>query len=359
MKMKKILLLLPFLTLACTSELELPADGADEVLIVNGSLCSADSVHVVRLVSSSASEGIILPPAAKVTLFVNDVAKAESTAPSDEKAYMKSRSYKLECRFSPGDELRLTVETALGKCEVEGTVPAAPKVIDVRQGEAVELTYDDYGNVETRSFTRVFLTLSDPAGERNAYRVKARAMAVHELKDGPEGIGLPVGYKTAPAPADLTVYNLLEPAMQLPWSTNNPVNDFNVFSDDTFDGQTYSLDLCLRGKSGTSGKHLLFFSPPSVGSYYRDGVYYSDLWCSHQWLDVELEAIPYDTWRYIMAEEYDSEGPVIPLVYEPTLFPSNVKGGLGYVNISSATISTIQLPDVYFDVDHYPGGYIK
>ena len=104
----------------------------------------------------------------------------------------------------------------------------------------------------------------------------------------------------------------------------------------------------------------MFFSPPSVGSYYRDGVvYYSDLWCSHQWLDVELEAIPYDTWRYIMAEEYDSEGPVIPLVYEPTLFPSNVKGGLGYVSISSATISTIQLPDVYFDVDHYPGGYIK
>lgn len=359
MKMKKILLLLPFLTLACTSELELPADGPDKVLIVNGSLCSADSVHVVRIVSSSASEGIVQPPEAKVTLYVNGTAEAESTVPSDVKAYLKSRSYELECRFSPGDELRLTVETALGMCEVEETVPAAPKVIDARQGDAVELTYNDYGNVETRRFFRTFLTLSDPAGERNAYRVNIRARGQHELVEAIPKFGAAPGRKTDLESKSLVVYNLLEPSMRLPWDEMNPVNNFNICSDDSFDGERYTLNLCYRPESGS--RYLLCLRPPVISTYndIENDISYSEVWRTHQWLDITLEAIPYDTWRYFMAVEYDSNGPNIPLVYEPTLFPSNVKGGLGYVNISSGTIATLQLPDVYFDADHYAVGYIK
>lgn len=356
--MKKIFVLLPFLAVACTSELVLPVDGADEILVVNGSLCSSDSLHTVSIVSSSASKGIVSPPSdVRLDLYVNGVLKSSATEPEVDRE--KTRKYLLKCRFASGDHIRLTVESSLGLCEVEGIVPAAPEIVEARDGGYMELTYNDYGSTYTRVFSRVMLTLNDPSGEKNAYRVHFVARARHELIEAlPNGSGHAPGSIVTLDPKELPVFNMLEPSMRLPWKSLNSVNFFNVCSDNSFDGERYTLNLCIKKDSGST-RNLLAFSPPSAAASYQNGVEVSELWCTHQWLDVKLEAIPYDTWRYLMAVEYDSNGPVFPIVYEPTLFPSNVKGGLGYVNISSATVSTLELPDVWFDSSHWPDGYLK
>lgn len=361
--MKKIIMFLPFVALSCTSELVLPTEGADTVLVVNGSLCSSDTLHTITIVSSSAARGIVSPPeTVKLTLYVNGIREAVCSEPEKAKLYMKSRDYILRGKFAPGDDLYLTVESELGVCEVSGTAPALPDVLSVSYGDKVNLTYDDYGNRETKTFLKTFLTLADPGGERNAYRVNIQTRAQYVLvKEIRPDFGFKPGYTIELGPKSLDVFNLLEPAMRLPWNERDSVNDFNMCSDDSFDGQRYTLTLCLKMGTWGANTYSLGFNPPIISAYYdpENDIQYSELWCMHQWLDIKFESIPYDTWRYFMAVEYDSNGPALPIVYEPTLFPSNVKGGLGYVSISSATISTIQLPDVYFDVDHYPGGYIK
>lgn len=53
--MKKILFAISLLIClgACTEVMDLPSDGFGDLLIVNGSLCSADSLHTLSLHVSS------------------------------------------------------------------------------------------------------------------------------------------------------------------------------------------------------------------------------------------------------------------------------------------------------------------
>ena len=274
---------------------------------------------------------------------MNGSLAGESSVPS-EKSKVESY-YSVKAIFSAGDVVRVEAESGEGICVVEQTVPAAPELLGASLGDDVELSYNDYGNARTTTFRKIYLRLSDRAGQQNYYRVHVNAGGEEEctrglLPDSREG--RKIVYDTERQ----DILNLLEPVLKVPFATANPVNDFNIFSDESFEGEQYSLTLCWKYLSSK-----VMMSRPSIFGVYdpdtQDVI--SEEWIQRIWLSVVLEALPVDAYRYYMAVEYESNNNVIPLAYEPAVFPSNVEGGLGYVSISSASSRKISLPDRYFD----------
>ena len=59
--------------MSCDANLDLPAYSPDKILVMNGEVSTADTVHTIRLVGSSSSEGLFGVPDATVSIFVNDL----------------------------------------------------------------------------------------------------------------------------------------------------------------------------------------------------------------------------------------------------------------------------------------------
>ena len=59
--------------MSCDANLDLPAYSPDKILVMNGMVSTADTVHTIRLVGSSSSEGLFGIPDATVSIFVNDL----------------------------------------------------------------------------------------------------------------------------------------------------------------------------------------------------------------------------------------------------------------------------------------------
>ena len=347
--MKKIYCLFPLLILFCISceeQIQLPSDGTDMVMIVNGSLCSADTVHVLSLSASSVKEGMVVPPDAVVRMFVNGMQCCESSE-FREKMYYEGliHEYTLEGSFAPGDKVRIVVESSIGTCEIVQTAPPAPSVVGVSEGDEELLSYYEYGNMERRTFEKMYLTVKDPEGKGDVYRVKARVRSdlVLERSVSRGGSVYPPS-----STEQIEIFNLLEPVLRLPFSPLEAVNDFNIFCDDTFDGSQYTLTLCLNWKN--------HFARPTISGYTNDeGVNVSEIWVRHNELTLTVESLPQASYRYYIAVEYDTNNNTIPMAYEPSVFPSNVRGGLGYVNVSSGIELSLPLRDIWYDWDHIGG----
>lgn len=58
--------------------------------------------------------------------------------------------------------------------------------------------------------------------------------------------------------------------------------------------------------------------------------------------------------RYLKALNYLESDNYEEALMEPVIIPSNVKGGLGFVGISSETRMTMQLPDEIIDNENLP-----
>jgi len=353
--MKKILFAISLLIClgACTEVMDLPSDGFGDLLIVNGSLCSADSLHTLSLHVSSREKGIISPGEVRGKLYVNGTLRNDTLSYKGTKEDTTLCLLTFKAQFAPEDELKLVFESSVGICEVNESVPPLPVVAGASTGEDIVLSYSDYGNQETRSFHRFYLGVADAAGVDNAFRVSAyldgETECVEGIKD-PRYYSDQTGVKKSYDDEPVKLYNLLEPVLKLPWMSSESVNDFNIFSDESFAGGEYTLTLCWFGS---------LYHTPSLAGYYEGDTHKSEVWVSRAGVNVRLESIPVGYYRYLMAAEYDVTGAYLPLVYEPSFFPSNVEGGLGYVNVSSALEYRIPYPDRYYDSDHYYEGYVK
>ena len=112
-------------------------------------------------------------------------------------------------------------------------------------------------------------------------------------------------------------------------------NKYNVFTDGRFSGSTCTLKVYTQlYNNDYSGLYNVTRRSKSI--------------------TVRLLSISEAEFRYLKALNYLESDNYEEALMEPVIIPSNVKGGLGFVGISSETRMTMQLPDEIIDNENLP-----
>ena len=313
--------------MSCDANLDLPASSPDKILVMNGEVSTADTVHTIRLVGSSSSEGLFGVPDATVSIFVNDLLVDETSEPFDRQNY--TRFYKIKANVKAGDKVKVTADCEWTHVEASYTMQEAPVIVGVEEEEPVEMTYGELGHVSKAVFRRYMLDISDPAGIVNCYRISASLKVTKEILYDyyadlyPDRYYNHVGEKTEYANKEMVVFSLLEPVLNPGWATVSPIHDYNIFRDNVFDGKDYKLCLLLNDDDYMYNVRYQGFSFHDIFGFDMD-------------LRFCLESIDEKAFQYYSTVEYDRNGTWMPIEYNCSSYPSNVIGGLGYVSFNSA-----------------------
>ncbi len=314
--------------MSCEANLDLPASSPDKILVMNGMVSTADTVHTIRLVGSSSSEGLFGVPDATVSIFVNDLLVDETSEPFDRKDY--TRFYNIKANVKAGDKVKVTADCEWTHVEASCTMQEAPVIVGVEEEEEpVEMTYGEPGYVRKALFRKFMLGISDPAGIVNCYRISASVKVTKEILYDyyaalyPEYPYSHVGEKTEYADKELVVFNMLEPVLNPGWAAVEPIYDYNIFCDNVFDGKEYKLCLLLNDFDYMYNVRYQSYSSGDIHGFDMD-------------LRFCLESIDEKAFQYYSTVEYDRNGTWMPIEYNCSSYPSNVSGGLGYVSFNSA-----------------------
>lgn len=112
-------------------------------------------------------------------------------------------------------------------------------------------------------------------------------------------------------------------------------NKYNVFTDDRFSDATCTLKVYTQ-------------------LYHNYNLWLYNVTRRSKSITVRLLSISEAEFRYLKALNTLESGNYEEALMEPVMIPSNVKGGLGFVGISSETRMTMQLPDEIIDNENLP-----
>lgn len=284
---------LPAVLVSCTENLVLEAERPAQVLVLNSVVAPGSPVKVaVQRTVFVTDNHIKQPPIAnaQVMLTVNGQQQSPLTWDAAEELYASSYEPKA------GDHIAIRVKAGTDEASAEVEVPKLVPIDSlgfryVYYGHDKDLAYDT-GNSEIR----YLIKFNDPAEERNYYFIRL-------LKNG------------EPVSLNLTNEEVFKDAFAgingIDESSAIDASAGAAFSDDLFDGKTYTLRV----------GELIYTS--GEGSTWQDG-----------WRTVQLYSVSKDYYKYLTRIFNDgdlsiSENLAKVGLAEPTSFASNVEGGAG------------------------------
>lgn len=342
--MKKILpfLLLSVLVVSCYEEIIIPVGDEEPVAVMNAQLNTADTTHAIYL-SVSQKNRVRGMEGADVQVTVNGKKTLRATEVIDENDQRWTRwesLYAFEADLEPGDEVR--IDARKDAFHVTAAVIAPPAVdLSLIDTSTVRMSYMG----DTGDYLQVKLGFRDLPGD-SWYRVAACMESVYAYLDEDGN----------PSP----VYSGVQNWWMDPETGYDPVisdgggktggmdigallsaeNSYNCFSDNSFRDQ----DCTIRP----------LFVPYVVYGYY-DRYIFPDLvdYDDYQVIYEEISAMPYYVYRkarlqvrsidfaqyhYLKAlQNLDTYGTEMTFLVEPTILPSNVEGGLGFVGLETVS----------------------
>lgn len=337
MPMKKYIILLLICALclcACETKVDIPSDGKEVMLIMDGILNSGSVHHQIILIESNAKSGIIKAKPCRLDIYIND-----ELACSADEFRQKGRKciYDFDAVFSPGDKVKISTYYEGEEVWTESLVPEAPVLSDIIPGNEISATYKEWGNSSTRDFWEIYVEISDPEGYGNAYMIsEVRTTAECEcIRDKEENPDFNRKGEIENHEESKNIYTFMEPSFQMPGIPDDYKDpQYSLFDDRLFDGKKYRFLLL----SDTDPEYK-----PSYGY-----VSFGETWEYRNTITVKISAVSPETFRYFSAVEYDGAGDLIPIAHAPTHYPCNINGGLGYVAVcSSATLSKPLPPAVW------------
>ena len=321
---------------ACKDELRTPSDDLPEtVLLLDGWLSSADTLHTIKVAASSLSNGIIEARDVKVSIYVNGVLKDESDSVTVQN-YCTSE-FVLKALFGPGDLVEVRADSPMGSARASSEILPAPTVSNLTYEGNLRMSYYDYSEKREGDFDLLRFDLHDVPGRGNNYHIgifrTSRHVLVSSESDNPYIYHKPVGFTVDYPLERFAAYNMLEPAMQQDWGKTEYSNsDFVLFDDRFFDGETYKVS-------------VLSLPYPSLSYSYGEG----EVWSFTKKAIVRVEAVSEDAYRYYSGVEYSVGGNSgLSAFNEPPIPPYNVEGGIGFVCFASAVELDVNLPEVLY-----------
>ena len=358
--MKKTgLLLAAVVLLGCENTLEYDFGRNGARLMVSGLLIQNESVHTVSI-SLSEKGTAQLVENAKVTCYVNGTKVAEGRAKAsdlpdpgedgvlgstDAERDFRQLPVRFTADFAPGDEVYMEFEANDGRYKASSarlTVPGRPSI------EALDTTRVTVSFMDQEWYSwRADMTVWDRAGENDWYCIFGRESdrGLWSLKDGGPAVETSADFI-------IRMENLEDPIML---DGNMPESDdfsmfsltgdgtFAVFSDRMFRDRTAELKFEVGPASDaevySEMRHIL-------SKEHGAGIADVEEWRIERRLEILFGHCNEATYHYLRALRTVSSVDYMPEIVEPVRIPSNIRDGLGFVDIITTDAVSFGIPPI-------------
>lgn len=337
------------LAAACTSTEYLDVENLDPVLVINAQMTSSEDQHTIHLSTSSRSKVSPVPDGA-VSIRINGGAPIAAVYTPPEEGYeeFSSSKYKFSDKLNPGDVIEVTGTKGALTATATVTVPQEPNLLgvefnhDVKHANATDTVfggdyYYDYwpyaepNPYEGNMWHEIKIRFTDFPGVDNYYRVRVYLETAFTNEEGTETSTGYLGLDTSSEPV-LTSANASEGGILDTISENT--NSYCVFTDDLFKDKEYTLKLYFQ-------EYEVMYSRKYHN--FDDGHYDEEtgLWVEPEMPEgwsykanilVRLYSISQYQYIYLKALDLSDLG---MLFSEPVSIPTNVEGGMGFINVDS------------------------
>lgn len=245
----------------------------------------------------------------------------------------KRKKYRIRTALHPGDKVRLEADAENGKYHVSAEA-SIPYPVNAIQADTSTVDVKDYGWWQT--YRQFKVNLQDRPGEKNHYRLDIRhEITAHGIMFG--------GKDTTITTREYDVINREDIVL----TDGNPQNGededdlfytyienkYNVFTDSRFANASHTLKVYTKLYDNFSS------------------IYIEKLLSLQRTVTIRLLSITEMEYRYFKALNTLESGNYDEVLMEPVVMPNNIKGGLGFVGVSSEVRITMQLPDIIYAQD--------
>ncbi|MCI1647136.1 MAG: DUF4249 domain-containing protein [Bacteroides sp.] len=327
---------------ACENEIPYEPKKQNPQLILNALLNAGEKENFVYL-NLSNTQNVKHIEDATLTLYINGKnAETAQTVPLPDSQNQdgsslpesaRQKKFRLTSLFKPGDVLRLEASAEEGQyhASAEVTVPQPVNSVQVDTCLAYIKEYDSW------SWFRQFnIAIQDRPNETNYYRLNIQYAITEAGKNEMNNDTTIITHQ------DMDIINRADRVLTDGHPTTeddedngifitNITNKYNIFTDHRFANTTYTLKVYADNNI-----YISDFGQIQYTYYIKESAI------------IHIRSITEEEYQYLKAlnclesDDYDET------IMEPVILPSNVKGGIGFVGVSSETKATIQLPDQYF-----------
>ena len=339
--MKKFAILISlFLSVSCLTEEIIKIGDDTPVPVMNAQLHAGDTLHRVFL-NLSRLDRVEPLNEAVVKVYINDALAATAEWVEMEEIYSNSE-YIFKADFNPGDRVRIEATKGSFHAKAEVTVPPAPSILSVKYEKVQQ------GEEELNFEYRYYVQIEDASSEDSFYRISMDKDVTVEnyYKDNP------VPKITKSDTHYVSVYNSDEPVISDGWmkeveddedimsllsSLFMIENQFNIFTDERFRNETYTLKL----RSDNLG-------------FVSDFDYAAERIVCNPTVNIRVNSMSFLEYRYLISLcNFDTVGTDVNFISEPISLPSNVEGGIGFVSVESSACYSIEMPSWEQDLRYY------
>jgi len=352
MKIKITLFILLLMASACESQIDLGKDGLGDVLLMNAQMCTADTIHTVWL-SKSTQEYISSVNNATVSCYINDklvcvtdavVETADVSITGKDNEY-RACGYHVHTSFSPGDNVRIKAECGNLQCEASIVVPKVPVILEAKADRCI--TPAEYKNGSYRFNVRI----QDIKDEYNYYCLRVLDQSFIEVgysSTGEYDPGDILRRQNNPLPINSRGEPLLNSGARTIGNQSS--------SDNGYDGNSYFdnkenifTDVLFR-----DGEYAMNFYIDKIFSLRPPGVFSNeDVFTAYHKATVRLFNITREEYLYLSGYQFINSDENGTYFTGDFVFPSNVKGGMGFVAINSAFDYTLDVSQKVYDKDYF------
>lgn len=310
-----------FLLGACSEYIEIPLDSGVDTLIINARLESHNEYHYIYLSKKQGSK-IIAPENAEVNITINGSSSTQLERDEQINAFL---AYPFHYLFKPGDRVEIVAKSGELRAKVQVVFPKAVDTVKVEQASALE----EGKSVKTQ------ISFKDDSLQSDYYRLTCTnyyRVRGTKVKSGESEEFDYIGYPSFSTSSVLINGPLSDNDTMLGglFNTLNPDNDTKVFDDELVSGQDVSIDMQVKLKENYN----------SVG--------YKSVDLTDRRIDIHLQHLSPEAYHYLRVINAGSNlSFAATILAEPTVLPSNVEGGKGFVMALTSTSDSIVLPDVY------------
>lgn len=326
MKKSILIIVTALVSVSCEEYIDLSKTGPERMLVVNGNLVAGDTLHTVYLTWSRYTD-VSPVKTARLDCYING-----KLAASTDKVYEPNRfafdagAMSFKTKFAEGDEVRISINADEAHVEAMAVAPKAPVI------SAVDTSSFRANNKKGRStdYYMAKVNVKDIAGEKNYYRILIYYDSDFRVGNTVPGGDYTEGQFLCSVSKDIEFDNTYESLLyknvnfgmdgNSSSEDNYYANKYNLFTDNTFADDEYTLKLALK-------KTLLNND-------------YPDSWYGDDYVPVEYGRIRFrvlslsrSTYTYMNDYMFDESDQSLWTFITPIPYPSNVKGGTGLISV--------------------------
>ena len=360
-------LLIPILLLlvgACTNTIDYDFGQVKPELMVVGWL---DQISTVQTVNFSISEAGLVKPAedARVICVVNgkevtdvSVEDADASGQSSypfgilsaltDPSYYQQLPVSFEASLKPGDKVQLIFEANHGTFKASSAELTVPEPVEITRVDTARVTVQhlDWSD----RYLQIRADVPDRKGEDNWYCISLREISdgTYSFRDG--GSDVFVSLDGPRHIMDMDDPVLLDGCMSQTEDLNlfsySGNGAFACFTDQLFRDGTAHLRMNAFSSWNDEGPDIMLLSELLVQQLGYDEIESRGLercLAEHR-LEVRLSHCSQEAYYYLRSLRTISSEGYHPEIVEPVTVPSNIIGGVGFVDVVNTAIARIELP---------------